>query len=300
MIQTVGRFVHHRYRGSRVSPVEWVDPEERDSMFVRHPIQVADARTGAAPPELSVHGFALARHPTRVDDLHDPAQIPTLFEESRQLVSLLTGCVACKVLNYQYRNSPAGTWPEGRILRAPMVRHEPLFHTDVTPYAEFPLDGAADGRHFRIFTLWRNCDREHPVRTMPLAVCDLRSVVPQDVVLADSLDGRDPPRVGHSYRLVHRPTQRWHYFPAMTVDEVLVHKQYDTLEEAAHRRGVFHGAVVDPTVGPDARPRLTVEVRLMALFEEETAKLARIRRFHAELPPATPAPTTRRSGRRAS
>ena len=51
-----------------------------------------------------------------------------------------------------------------------MVRHEPLFHTDVTPYAELPLDGASQNRHFRIYTLWRNCDPEHPVRTMPLAV----------------------------------------------------------------------------------------------------------------------------------
>ena len=272
-------------------PVEWVDDEERATMFVRRPIRVANGRSVAESPDLASHGFALARHATRISDFHDAAQIPTLFEESRELVRLLTGCVACTVLNYQYRNSPPGTWTgDASALRVPMVRDEPLFHTDVTPYAELPLDSASRNRHFRIFTLWRNCDPEHPVRTMPLAVCDLRSVVPEDVVLADSLDRKDPPRVGYSYRLVHRPTQKWHYFPAMTVNEVLVHKQYDTLEEAPHRRGVFHGAVADPTVGPDAPPRLTVELRLMALFGEETEKIARIRRFHAELPPATPAP----------
>lgn len=260
-------------------------------MFVRRSIQVANARTEANPPELATHGFTLARHPTCINDFHDPAQVPILFEESRQFVRRLTGCVACKVLNYQYRNSPPGTWTGDRkTLRAPMVRHETLFHTDVTPYAEMPLDGAAGNRHYRIYTLWRNCDPGHPVQTMPLAVCDLRSVAREDVVLADSLDRIDPPKVGYSYRLVYRPTQQWRYFPAMTVDEVLVHKQYDTLEEASHRRGVFHGAVADPAVGPNAPPRLTVEVRVMALFEEETDKLARIRRFHAELPPATPAP----------
>ena len=260
-------------------------------MFVRRPIRVADGRTVAPPPELAVHGFTLARHPTRITDFYDPAQIPVLFEESRQLVRLLTGCGACKVLNYQYRNSPPGTWKgDAKALRAPMVRQEPLFHADFTPYVELPFEAASGNRHYRIFTLWRNCDPGHPVRTMPLAVCDLRSIVPEDVVLADSLDRADPPKVGYSYRLVHRPTQKWHYFPAMTVDEVLVHKQYDTLEEALHRRGVFHGAVADPGVGPDAPPRLTVELRLMALFEEESDKLARIRRFQAELPPAKPAP----------
>ena len=291
MIQTTGRFVDPRYRGRRMPPAEWVDDGERASMFVRHAIRVADARAVGETPELAAHGFTLARHLTRIADFHDASQIPTLFEESRELVRQLTGCVACSVLNYQYRNSPPGTWKGDRkTLRAPMVRQEPLFHSDVTPYAELPLDGVADDRHFRIYTLWRNCDPEHPVQTMPLAVCDVRSVMPEDVVLADSLDRKAPPRVGYSYRLVHRPSQRWHYFPAMTVDEVLVHKQYDTLEEASHRRGVFHGAVADPAAGPDAPPRLTVELRLMALFEEETAKLARIRRFHAELPPATPAP----------
>lgn len=291
MIRTTGRFVHGRYRGKRMPPVEWIDERERGSMFVRRPISVEDARTLSETPKLSTHGFALARHRTRVSDFHDPAQIPALFEESRELVRMLTGCVACKVLNFQYRNSPLGTWTGDRNrLRASMVREEPLFHTDVTPYAEFSLNAVADDRHFRIFTLWRNCDPGHPVRTMPLAVCDLRSVMREDIVLADSLDRKNPPRIGYSYRLAHRPTQRWHYFPAMARDEVLVHKQYDTLEEAPHRRGVFHGAVADPAAGPDAPPRLTVELRLMALFEEESDKLARIRRFQAELPPATPRP----------
>ena len=260
-------------------------------MFEERAIRVDDARTLAELPELAVHGFTLARHPTRIADFHDPAQIPILFEESRELVRQLTGCIACKVLNYQYRDSPPGAWKGNReTLRAPMERHEPLFHTDVTPHAELLLDGAAENRHFRIYTLWRNCDPEHSVRTMPLAVCDPRSVAREDVVAADFLARKDPPRIGHGYRLLHRPTQQWRYFPAMTVDEVLVHKQYDTLEEAAHRRSVFHGAVADPAVGPDAPPRLSVELRLMALFEEETDKLARIKRFHAELPPASMGP----------
>lgn len=272
-------------------PVEWVGDRERASMFVWEPIRVSDGRRVAETPRLDAHGFTLVRHRSLIADFHDPGQVPTLFEESRELVRRLTGCVACRVLNWQYRNSPPDAWTgDPKSLRAPMVRHEPLFHTDVTPYAELPLDEAADDRHFRIYTLWRNCDRRHPVRTMPLAVCDLRSVMAEDVVLADSLDRTDPPRVGYSYRLVHRPTQRWHWFPAMTVDEVLVHKQYDTLEEASHRRGVFHGAVPDPAAGPDAPPRLSVELRVLALFQRETDKLARIRRFQAEMPPATPAP----------
>ena len=73
----------------------------------------------------------------------------------------------------------------------------------------------------------------------------------------------------------------------MTVDEVLC-QAIRYLEEAAHRavcsrRGRRRRR-------PDAPPRLSVELRLMALFEEETDKLARIKRFHAELPPASMGP----------
>ena len=286
MIRTTGRFVDARYRGKRMRPPEWVGADERASMFVQRPIRVRDARTLSEVPALATHGFALARHRTRVSDFYDAAQVPVLFAECRELCRRLTGCDATRVLTYQYRNSPPGTWDgRGRTLRAPMVRQEPLFHLDVTPYAEFPLDAAVDGRHFRIYTLWRNCSFRHLVRTMPLALCDVRSVLPEDVVFAESLRRRDPPKRGYSYHLVHRRTQQWHYFPAMSADEVLVHKQYDSLEEASHRRGAFHGAVSDPTVGPDAPPRETVEVRVLALFEKESDKLARVRRFQAEIPP---------------
>ena len=286
MIRTTGRFVNERYRGMRMRPPEWVADDERASMFAQRVIYVHDARTLADAPALATYGFALAHHRTRVSDFYDEAQIPFLFDECREFCRRLTGCDATRVLTYQYRNSPPGTWDgTGSTLRAPMVRHEPLFHLDVTPYAEFPLDAAVNGRHFRIYTFWRNCNFRHPVQTMPLALCDVRSVLPEDIVFAESLLQRDPPQRGYSYRLVHRRTQQWYYFPAMSADEILVHKQYDSLEEASHRRGVFHGAVSDPTVGPDAPPRETVEVRVLALFEEESDKLARVRRFQAEIPP---------------
>ena len=78
MIHTTGRFVNRRYRGERMPPVEWVDDEERASMFVQRDIRVADARTATPRPELATHGFTLVRHPTAITDFHDPAQIPAL------------------------------------------------------------------------------------------------------------------------------------------------------------------------------------------------------------------------------
>ena len=87
----------------------------------------------------------------------------------------------------------------------------------------------------------------------------------------------------YGYRLIHSPSQRWHYFPGMSPDEVLVHKQYDTMQECPSHRGVFHGSVHDPTTRPGAPPRETIEVRVLALFHEETEKVARIRRFQSRI-----------------
>ena len=49
-----------------------------------------------------------------------------------------------------------------------------------------------------------------PVEETPLALCDARSVSPQDWVATDLLY---PDRVGEIYDVAHNPAQRWFYFP---------------------------------------------------------------------------------------
>ena len=49
-------------------------------------------------------------------------------------------------------------------------------------------------------------------------------------------------------------------------------------------RTAFHGAIDDPTTPEDAPLRETIEVRLLALFDEDTDREARKARFQAEVP----------------
>ena len=222
MIRTTGRFVDARYRGKRMRPPEWVGADERASMFVQRAIRVRDARTlsgGACVGDAWVRsrspphrGKRLLRRGAGSRPVRGMSGALSAAHRS----ATLPGC------------SPTSTETaarhvdgRGRTLRAPMVRQEPLFHLDVTPYAEFPSRCGGGRTPLRIYTLWRNCSFRHPVRTMPLALCDVRSVLPEDVVFAESLRRRDPPKRGYSYHLVHRRTQQWHYFPAMSADEVL-------------------------------------------------------------------------------
>ena len=94
---------------------------------------------------------------------------------------------------------------------------------------------------------------------------------------------RDDSLVYGSYIVLN---QRWYYFPRMTPQETLIFKQYDTRQERSNMRTAFHGAINDPTTPEDAPLRQTIEVRLLALFDEDTDREARKARFLAEVPEA--------------
>ncbi|MCE2407854.1 MAG: hypothetical protein J4G19_10215, partial [Pseudomonadales bacterium] len=75
-------------------------------------------------------------------------------------------------------------------------------------------------------------------------------------------------------------------------NELLVFKQYDSMEEAPNRRCVYHGAIDLPDEEEDLPLRETIEVRLLALFDKEQDKKERVRRFQAQIPSNLPDGTT--------
>ena len=121
---------------------------------------------------------------------------------------------------------------------------------------------------------------------MPLAVCDMRSVTPDDIVFGDGQNTGNIKQYTKvvDQRLIHGPHQRWYYFPDMTPDEVLLFRQYDTRQEQLNLRTVFHTAVADPTAPDDAPMRSTIEVRMQAIYGADTDREARIARFKAAIP----------------
>ena len=100
---------------------------------------------------------------------------------------------------------------------------------------------------------------------MPLAVCDARSVAPQDLIASD-LVFRD--RRGETYNLVYNPTQRWFYAPATRTDE----ECFDSRDDGAVARFAPHTAFADPTAPQDAPPRESIELRTFVIFGEDKAR----------------------------
>jgi hypothetical protein len=105
-----------------------------------------------------------------------------------------------------------------------------------------------------------------PPQDVPLAVCDAGSISAHDLIAADAVFDT-PGQPEWSFEglvFAHNPAHRWHWFPDMSRDEVLVFKTHDSARERAHC--VPHVAFDNPSCGTDAPPRASIEMRGIALW----------------------------------
>jgi hypothetical protein len=113
----------------------------------------------------------------------------------------------------------------------------------------------------QVINLWRPI--RGPLRDAPLAVCDVESVAPEDLVPSDLVYRN---RVGETYAVTYNPSHRWYYVPEMQPHEALLLKCYDS-ETDGRARFLPHTAFVDPTTPEDAPPRESIELRTLVFHE---------------------------------
>lgn len=73
------------------------------------------------------------------------------------------------------------------------------------------------------YRLWRPVS--HPVSDWPLAVCDYKTIQPQDLHEVDTVL---PHRVNEIYHLEYNPKQRWYYMSNQEPDEAILMKTTDS------------------------------------------------------------------------
>ena len=114
------------------------------------------------------------------------------------------------------------------------------------------------------FNVWRALSA--PPQDVPLAVCDARTVAADDLIAADAIfDSPGQPEWSFEGLVVaHRPAHRWYWFADMTREEALVFKTHDSAPGRAHC--VPHVAFDNPSCGPHAPPRVSIEMRALALW----------------------------------
>jgi hypothetical protein len=142
-------------------------------------------------------------------------------------------------------------------------------------------DALAHGRRWSIVNVWRNITSE-PVQRFPLGVCDSQTVEPGELVVFEI---HYDDRIGENYFAKHHPRHRWHYFPYMTRDEVLLLKTWDSTGgfhsaagasgDAATGRSTFalHTAFVDPSTEESSPDRESIEVRCIVFYDPVESKL---------------------------
>ena len=299
-----GKVLTRRDRDGSDSDRVGVDLEYRE-------MAVIDARTlpPSQQPTLDANGFELIERPTAdldLDFLDHEAVVRAYYPECADIVRASTGAATVAAFDHNVR-SATGKSGNRRIAGGQQVQGPAhLVHGDYTltsapqrlrdlarpptlndtyrtalAEGETLLDAEAveqaiGDRRFAIVNVWRSIARE-PVATRPLALCDAASVHPEELVVFE-IHYKD--RIGENYFAKHDPRHRWIYWSAMTRDEALLIKQWDSAGEMAHSKGTradavsedrpctfsFHSAFEDPATPPDAPDRWSIEVRCAALY----------------------------------
>lgn len=273
-----------------------------------YPMPVCDVRQldAAQRPTLARNGFCMARSPLVRPDFdflsHDEV-VGRYYPECADIVREESGASFAAAFDHNVR-SAGGKSSRSRIRGGQEVQGPAhVVHGDYTltsapqrlrdltrppgendTLATVIADGTslldrdevecvlASGR-FAIINIWRNV-RPEPVATHPLALCDAASVNPDDLVVFE-IHYAD--RIGENYFARHADAHRWSFYSALTRDEVLILKQWDsdgTLASSGGQRGdgdatstfSFHSAFEDPSTPDDAPDRWSIEVRCVALW----------------------------------
>ena len=299
-----GKVFTQRNRDGSDAGWEGVDLETRQM-----PVHDARSLDGAARHTLSRNGFeALARPLANPEiDFLDHAQVVrTYYPQCAEIVREASGASMVVAFDHNVR-SAAGKKSKRRIEGGQEVQGPAhVVHGDYTltsavqrlrdlaeppsandtvqtpmSHGESLLDAAAvervlSGGRFAIINVWRNINPE-PVAIHPLALCDAASVQPEELVVFEI---RYSDRIGENYFAKHSDGHQWYFYPALTRDEALLIKQWDSSGELARSNGAksdstnldapctfsFHSAFEDPATPPDAPERWSTEVRCMALY----------------------------------
>jgi hypothetical protein len=229
-----------------------------------HTVVMHDGRAERSRFALDRDGFHFINHDTKVVDFFDDGEVRRIyFPEMETLVKAKTGAQRVVVFDYTLRTADDAE-RETRKIREVVQR----VHNDYTEWSGpqrvreiLPLEAdALLRRRFAIVQVWRPI--RHPVETYPLAICDARSVKPDDLVISER---RYPNRVGQTYAVRYNPDHAWYWFPRMQRNEALVFKVYDSLKDG-RARWTAHTAFNDPTAPLHARPRESIEIRTLAFF----------------------------------
>jgi hypothetical protein len=227
-------------------------------------VRIADRR--ADPASLAQEGFELVPHRSTVADFRDEAGVARIHNrEIEELLLSVTGADRVVVTGKGILRFGERSPDCGRLFNSLPAR---FIHIDISDATarEFAERSRPDGmtlRRYAHYNVWRVIS--DPPQDVPLAVCDARSMAPDDLAFADAVF--DMPGAEWSFEgllVRHNPTHRWSYFSGMTRHEALVFKTNDSDPSQPHH--IAHSAFDDPSCSPGVAPRASIEMRAIAYW----------------------------------
>ncbi|KAI1475181.1 amino acid permease-domain-containing protein [Daldinia eschscholtzii] len=235
-----------------------------------HNVHITDVSGREDEFTLDKNGFQFYRHVAQEKDFLDDDHIKAVYyPETEQLLKDATGASKIFIFDHTIRRNPAdergGAGTPSR--RGPVNR----VHIDQTYSAalsrvphHLPAEEASEllkGR-VQIINVWR------PIKTVlrdPLAIAEANSVGEDELVPIPLIY---PNRKGETFAVKYAEGHRWYYKYALSPDEVLFIKCFDSKTDGRARR-VPHTAFVDPAAGPDVPNRESIEVRALVFHPDD-------------------------------
>lgn len=252
----------------------FANDSSRDTVVLApQPMVIRESR--AEGTSLDCEGFALVPHHSAVADFADAAEVARIYPaEIEALVKQVSGAdsvvvAGTGVLRFAERSAQSGALDNSRPAR---FAHVDVSDTTAAQFSQRSLPddrGGVAPRRVAHYNIWRAISPAP--QDVPLALCDARSVAPEDLLPADAVFDRDGVDVWSFEGLVvaHSPAHHWHWFRDLGRDEVILFKTNDTDPDRAH--SVPHVAFDDPDCPADAPPRASIEMRAIAYWFQAQA-----------------------------
>src|SRR5579884_370203 len=238
--------------------------ETRSNMtYDTHKVRISSMRPIADELDLDAQGFGLVEHRSAVRDFWDDDEVRRVYyPEAEAFIKEYTGASKVFIFDHLQRRRVPGVrdysrsgprQPATRVHVDHTARSGPQRVRDLLPDE---ADELLKGR-VQVINLWRPI--KGPLHDAPLALCDARTVEPEDLVPSDLVYKN---RVGETYSVTYNPKHEWYYAPELRRDEALLLKIMDSKTDG-RARFMPHTSFTDPTTPPDAAPRESIELRTL-------------------------------------
>ncbi|KAF9258544.1 hypothetical protein L218DRAFT_909322 [Marasmius fiardii PR-910] len=267
-----------------VQPYQLVDYEsgklkEGNVTPSTHDIVIENIRGREHLYTLDDTGFQYLHRPTQCKDFSDPEQLEDYGRESTEIVKGITGAKRVILYSSLQRRRPTVSDDEPLKIRKPAGQ----VHIDVSSSSAIgrlkqhvPKDEPEllQSRRWGIVNLWRPINIAYD---WPLACCNWNSIDPgYDAFPVPRLrpgpeggdgqdDGKGTVEYNEALSVRFSPNHQWKYIRAMTPDDCVLLKNYDTDDSVA--RFTPHTAFQDPTTPEGSPPRESIEQRFLCFYD---------------------------------